>query len=234
MVAAQIISIFAFLLSWIWYAPNLLALPVMICIQCLWCCKIRKCGVIIITTLSAITAGLNVLAGAYILVTWEDNTWCFIWILHDLEDDDYIYSSSGSSYTYGYYGTTTSDYCDEGIWAALAFIDAALFAIVTAFLIIFLCRMDRLAAAKQPQPPQPHHQNQTELVMATTTTFAPSHHPQELPHPNQTGELVMASATTFDSSNPPQGYTPQDVVTVTATAVKETTAPGATYQDFAV
>ena len=122
-----------------------------------------KCGVLATIILSIITAVLNIVAGVYILITWEDNEWCWVWTGGMLIDDD------------DYYNNYRYDACNEGLWAALAFIDAALFVVVTALLFVFFCRMDKLIA-----------QQKAEMATVDATIVV---------RPQQTAGVVYASKT---------------------------------------
>ena len=91
-----------------------------------------KCGVIVTLVLTGIAAMLNFAAGIYILLTWYDNQWCWVWTLHDQDDDDYY----------------RDDICIESSWAAIAFVDGFLFSATFVFLLIFVVRMDKVLAKR--------------------------------------------------------------------------------------
>lgn len=96
-----------------------------------------KCGVLATAILAAVTAALSIAGAIYILIRWEGNRYCWVWTFHDLDDDDYYYSYYNGS-------SRRPDYCNEALYASLAFLDVVLFATTSAFLFVFYCRMDKL------------------------------------------------------------------------------------------
>ena len=133
MVTAQALSIGAFCLSWVWWIPFLIATPSLVMLQTIWCCKMKKRGVITAMIFCAISAFLLIFAGIYIILAWRDNTWCSVFLITRDDDDNW--------------SDPNSDYCVEIAWAVISFVDAALFAGAALCLYIFaVFRMDKLIA----------------------------------------------------------------------------------------
>jgi len=90
-------------------------------LQILWCCRQNKAGFLASTVVSAVAALLCTVGGIIILVFWKDVYWCdpFLFIT-----DDYVGS--------------TSDYCNEGAWATVAFVCAALWFAVAGCILHFV------------------------------------------------------------------------------------------------
>ena len=126
----------AFGLSWVWWLVLLIATPPLIMLQCVWCCSMRKRGLIVAMVLCLLSALFMIFAGIYIILAWKDNKYCYVFIL-TLDDDDYYYSFS------------KTDYCTEIAWAVVAFIDACIFAGAAWCLYMFaFYRMDSLLAKR--------------------------------------------------------------------------------------
>lgn len=70
-IAAQVISIFAIVLSWSWWLTLLLGFCVFVTLQVAWCCKLDRTGVWG-TAAGAFLAGSTAVVGAiYALVDWR-------------------------------------------------------------------------------------------------------------------------------------------------------------------
>ena len=111
MIAAQVLSIIAFLMSWIWWVTFIIGLVCMVVLQCIWCCRQKGAKVLNVTMAFSAVAGIYcVMAGILMLVLWKDRKYCSIFIMNN----DY-------SYAFG-----KKDLCKEGYWAFVAFFDAVL------------------------------------------------------------------------------------------------------------
>ena len=111
MIAAQVLSIIAFLMSWIWWVTFIIGLVCMVVLQCIWCCRQKDVKALNVTmAFSAVAGSYCVMAGILMLVLWKDRKYCSIFIM----TNDYSYASG------------KNDYCKEGYWAFVAFFDAVL------------------------------------------------------------------------------------------------------------
>jgi hypothetical protein len=128
MIAAQIISIIAFLISWLWWVTFIVGLISLVLLQLVWCCRQSKIGLFVsvgITTLAGVTCTI---AGIVMIVFWKDQSYCSPWTLTDWDADNW----KNSNYSYNYddyvptFVPTFSDYCSEGSWAVVAFVTATL------------------------------------------------------------------------------------------------------------
>jgi len=204
MIAAQIIAIVAFLISWIWWVTFFIGAICFVFLQVIWCCRQNKVGLYIsagISTLAAITCSI---AGIVMLVVWKDQRYCKVWFV--TETDDYNTPARVDDEYYTNYGFTTSDYCEEGIWAVVAFMTAILWFATTGCILYFvksgrhtkweeklqMADADTTTTTTTPTPTptaiemgtvQHHHEEQQSTTMGTTSTVA----------------IATASATTADS-----------------------------------
>jgi len=108
MITAQIISIVAFLISWIWWVTFIVGGICCILLQVIWCCRQGKIGLYISAGISFVAAITCIIAGIYMIVFWKDRPYCSVF---QLLRDDYYMDGYRSEY---------SD-CREGIWVVVAF-----------------------------------------------------------------------------------------------------------------
>ncbi|KAL3916973.1 MAG: hypothetical protein SGILL_004928 [Bacillariaceae sp.] len=132
MLAAQILSIVAFLVSWLWYVTLLIGGVAMILIQVIWCCRIKKAGLIASSVISALAAVSCIGAGVLMIVSWKGDTYCHVFSMNDDFWDDGISDDDFYKYTKDY------DYCNEAAWAVVAFITGALWAAAAGCILIFM------------------------------------------------------------------------------------------------
>jgi len=132
MITAQIISIVAFCVSWIWWVTFFIAGICLVLLQVIWCCRQNKIGLYISAGISTLAAVTCTIAGIVMIVVWKDHVWCSVWRLTDDDDDDYntMYAAD-TSYT-------PPNYCEEGIWAVVAFITAVLWFATTGCILYFV------------------------------------------------------------------------------------------------
>jgi len=124
MIAAQVISIIAFLISWIWWVTFIIGLVCMVVLQLLWCCRQKDTnGLYASMGLSAVAGICCAVAGILMLVLWKDKPWCSIFVLFEDDDDDYV---------------RDYDYCKEGYWAVVSFVDAVLWFVTGGFIYYFV------------------------------------------------------------------------------------------------
>ena len=103
----------------------------MILIQITWCCRESRGAFLATSVVSSIAAATCLFSGIWVLVVWKDVRWCipFIWYLDFFDDDSYDDDS---------YDAPSYDYCNEGAWAAVAFVDTALWLTVNACMLYFV------------------------------------------------------------------------------------------------
>jgi hypothetical protein len=134
MITAQIISIIAFLISWLWWVTFIVGLISLVLLQLVWCCRQTKTGLFISVGISTLAGVTCIIAGIVMIVVWKDQKWCKVFLLTDLDDDNYNY--------YGNYDDTyvppVRDYCGEQTWAVVAFFTAALWFSTAGCILCFL------------------------------------------------------------------------------------------------
>lgn len=126
MIAAQVISIIAFLISWLWWVTFVVGLICLVLLQLLWCCRQNKIGLYISAGISALAGVTCTIAGIVMIIVWKDQAWCSIFTLTD-----------GYSY-YDDYSNYSNDYCSEESWAVAAFVTAVLWFSTTGCILYFI------------------------------------------------------------------------------------------------
>lgn len=127
LIAAQIISIVAFLFSWTWWLTFVDSLIQMILLQAVWCLRLNKKWILALAVTCGITSILCLFSGIWMLVVWKDFADCtpFYWISFYEDSFDTLFEEP-------------IDFCNEGVWASIAFADMVLWSIVTACLLNFV------------------------------------------------------------------------------------------------
>jgi len=132
MITAQIISIIAFLVSWVWWVTFIVGLISLVLLQFVWCCRQSKIGLFVSVGISTLAGVTCTIAGIVMIVLWKDQIYCSVFTLTDGGDDNYVE------------GLRNRDYCDEQAWAVVAFITATLW-FSTSGLILYFVRSGRYA-----------------------------------------------------------------------------------------
>lgn len=120
-ITAQILSLVAFVFSWIWWASFFVSGIALVLFQVNWCCRRSRVGLLTSHIISVAAAVLCICAGVYALIEWKNQKFCHVFII--VSDDDYIYDG---------------DKCTEQIYATIAFFDAALWLATAYFTIKFV------------------------------------------------------------------------------------------------
>jgi len=131
MITAQIISIVAFVISWFWWVTFVVAGICLVLLQVIWCCRQNKIGLYISAGISFVAAITCTVAGIVMIILWKDNVYCQIWLLTDGYDGNDYYTPDN-----GY--PEKPDYCEEGIWAAVAFVTALLWFATSGCILYFV------------------------------------------------------------------------------------------------
>jgi len=129
MIVAQIISIFAFLVSWIWWLTFLIGLVCMAILQIIWCCRQNKIGLLASSGLAALASVMCFVAGIIMLVLWKDKRYCQIFVFdsnHSWKDDD------------DFYDYQRHDHCREGAWSIVAFFTGIMWFTVAGCIFYFV------------------------------------------------------------------------------------------------
>jgi len=197
MITAQIISIVAFVISWLWWVTFIVGGICLVLLQVIWCCRQNKIGLYISAGISFVAAITCTIAGIIMIVVWKDKKECYIWHLDYDDDDDWRESE--------YYYREKPDYCEEGIWAVVAFVTALLW-FATSGCILYFVKSGRhtkweeklqatadaeTTAIEMGTVQHPHHNNhhqqeqeqQSPIAVATTsaTTVATSYVLPDIP-----------------------------------------------------
>ena len=151
MITAQIISIVAFLISWLWWVTFTVGLISLVLLQLAWCCRQSKIGLFVSVGISMLAGIACTIAGVVMIVLWKDQWRCPIFYLTEVDDyyDNYddIYDDN-----YEYYVTPENrpDYCDEQTWAVVAFVTAT-FWFTTSGLILYFVGSGRYAILEEKE-----------------------------------------------------------------------------------
>ena len=182
MIAAQIISIVAFLVSWIWWVTFVIGLAATISLQVVWCVRRNRCGLFALAGVSAFAGATSFIAGIYMLVAWKNSTYCRAFSLQTFKfNDDYI------NYT------VSSDYCNEGGYAMMAFVTGILWFAATGCILYFVTS-GRHAKCEEDDT---NNNNNGEGATATATATAIEIGSVQLQQ--QTASTSIASASTSTS-----------------------------------
>lgn len=125
MIAAQVLSIVAVLVSWVWWVGFIISVITLVLLQIVWCCRQSRLGLVTASVVSIVAALLNIFVGVWFLVTRKNSGWCAPFTMSFYDDDDDRYSRR-------------YDYCPEKTYAAVAFVDAVLWFAVAFCTIAFL------------------------------------------------------------------------------------------------
>ncbi|KAL3940210.1 MAG: hypothetical protein SGARI_001075, partial [Bacillariaceae sp.] len=124
MLAAQVLSVVAFLVSWLWYVTFIIGIVAMSLMQVTWCCRVKKTGLVIALVICGLAAAACAVAGVLMIVQWKGDTYCHVFVMNDDFRNDDIYWPSG-------------DYCNEAAWAGVAFVVGALWAAAAICILYF-------------------------------------------------------------------------------------------------
>jgi len=123
MITSQILSILAFLISWIWWGSFIISLIALVLQQIIWCCRQSKAMLLASLWTSFVAALSCLFSGTYMLIAWKNTQDCVSFLLKS--DDDW-------------YRAADEDYCPEKAYAVVAFVDAALWFASAGFTITFI------------------------------------------------------------------------------------------------
>ena len=123
MIAAQVISIIAFLISWTWWVTFVISFASMVFLQIIWCCRQNKCGVYASAGVAALAGITSFIAGIIMLVHWKDKTCCEVFTFTE---------------QYRYYGDNEDDNCREGAWSIVAFVTGIMWFAVAGCIFYFV------------------------------------------------------------------------------------------------
>jgi len=203
MITAQIISIVAFLISWIWWVTFIVGGICLVLLQVIWCCRQNKIGLYISAGISFVAAITCTIAGIVMIVVWKDKRYCEIWRLTD--DDDY-----NNNWTPSEYQPTRPDYCKEGIWAVVAFGTALLWFATSGCILYFVKSGRHTKWEEKIQAADAADTADTATtVLATTTptttaiemgTVQHHHHHDDNQQQEQQQQSPIAVATTSDTT----------------------------------
>lgn len=137
MITAQILSIVALAIAWVWWVSFAIGLIALVLLQIIWCCRMSKAGIIAAHAIAVVASLACFFAGIFLIVERKDAGWCDVFTLEQG----------------GYYnGYGSDDYCPEKIWAGISFVDAILWLATAHFTIMFLRtgRYDKWEAKFRP------------------------------------------------------------------------------------
>jgi len=138
MITAQIISIIAFLVSWVWWVTLIVGSISLALLQLVWCCRQSKIGLLVSVGISTLAGVTCTIAGIVMIILWKDERHCSVFTLTDVGDD--YYNDAYYAYDDGYtgYKNVRRDYCEEQAWAVVAFITATLWFSTSGLILYFV------------------------------------------------------------------------------------------------
>ena len=122
-IAAQVLSLLAFCLSWMWWPTCTMAFVAMVLYQVLWCTRMSSSLIYFNVAIASITSLGNMIIAIYVVVTWKDSSYCAPFFL--MTD-------------YHSFFFPSQQYCNEYLWFAIAFICSLLWAATAACLFYFV------------------------------------------------------------------------------------------------
>lgn len=158
MIAAQVLSIIAFLMSWLWWVTWVIGLTAMVLIQNVWCCRQAKSGLFLYAGI-ALAAGLSSFTSGFVVYfLWKDRPACAVFKLTHF-DDDYTYSGGSGEITFNdgdevswavngndvqsrSYNTYRTDECNEWAYVNIALVETVLW-IATSLCIVYFVKSKR-------------------------------------------------------------------------------------------
>jgi len=121
-ITAQVLTIVAFGVSWVWWVTFIISLVGMATFQILWCCRSGKAMIYSFAVIAGVCSLAEVGVGIFALVVLSKAKNCnpFIMYFEIPSDDSYWYN-----------------YCNEVAWASVAFVGAAFWAASAICLFVF-------------------------------------------------------------------------------------------------
>ena len=201
LITAQVLSIFAFLISWIFWGAFWSGFVAMLMLQILYCCRQNTIGLTFGTLFTLLASGLAVFSAVWILLDWDDAVWCAPYVMIAEFDDNYYKEFDDDDY----------NECPYEALSIVAFVCAGMWFVVGALLLIFVCsgRHKKLEAKLNDTP-------EAVAVVELGQLPAPAV-PVEVPV-EVTRTSATASATTI--VEPDIESTPMAVATVVATPLE--------------
>jgi len=124
-VTAQILSIVTLFVSWIFWGSFIVNVVAVILVQIPWCCR-QSSGTLYTTFAVAVTACLSSMGvGIYVLEVFDDKLNCYPWDLSNWGHQDDLIKNDFAE-------------CKYQTWAAIAFVCAFLWMIVSVLLAFFV------------------------------------------------------------------------------------------------
>lgn len=126
MISAQILSIVAFLISWVWWPAFIICLTALVMHQLVWCCRQSECMLIATHAISVVAALMCSFAGILWIIVRRDSGYCEPFTFYA---DDQFADDNGGMWD-----------CSKSaiIYAVIAFVDAVLWLAVAGCTITFV------------------------------------------------------------------------------------------------
>jgi len=122
LVSAQVFSVLAFSVSWVWFATTSLSFLTMALFQGLWFCRQEKISILFYTVLAIGSACLAIFTGTHILEEWEDSSFCIpFFMVNQNNDPNYSFN------------------CNEQRFAYISFACGGLWILASLALMLFVC-----------------------------------------------------------------------------------------------
>jgi len=112
MVSAQVLSIVAVIISWVFWGTFIISLSGFILYQTVWCRRQSRCGLVAAIVICVLAASLNLFSAIFFFMTKKDSKWC----------EPFTMMSDDNPYDDGYY---SYNYCDHIAWSIVSFVGAA-------------------------------------------------------------------------------------------------------------
>lgn len=123
MITAQVLSIVAVFLSWVWWVFFLTSIIGMVLLQVIWCCRQNRATVFVSAAVAMINGLASVGLGIFALTVLSTQEYCDVF---------YMYVGWSDYYDRNH------DYCEQKKWAAIAFVCGILWFIVVGLTLFFV------------------------------------------------------------------------------------------------
>mmetsp|Transcript_17299 Transcript_17299/g.35686 ORF Transcript_17299/g.35686 Transcript_17299/m.35686 type:complete len:187 (+) Transcript_17299:269-829(+) len=120
-IASQIMTSVALLLSWVWWISFAISIIGMTLFQLLWCCRQNRYSIYASTAVSVVSSLASFGVGIFVLVRWKNSSRCWVFVLDSWETLD----------------ETPWDWCYEKVWGTIVILCGALWLAVAGCMFYF-------------------------------------------------------------------------------------------------
>jgi len=196
MISAQVLSIIAFLVSWLWWVTFIIGLIALVLIQTVWCCRQARSGLYISAGFAAAAGLASFISGIVIFFLWKDKSSCAVFNLTQFDDDDIYNENNGDAFSYD---NDKIDNCNEWVFVQIALVETLLW-LATSICIVHFVKSkrykkqeERLCIEHNLTPPTPEYRENFNWVLNRNVDTAESDcEEQSVPDADDDNDDVIA------------------------------------------